>query len=383
MRLEPRRVALLTNNLFPPAEGIARHVLEIALRLDRRGFEPLIVARGTHALGWRRESIKGLPLLRYPHLPIKPFHHAFSRGPLQAWLDDGADGADLLHVHLPLLPPLHSRLQRVVTVHSPMLTDSAAIGERGLKPRLLRWNARLVSRRFEQHHLDNAERVVAVSSGVLEELDAHYRLRSPARVITNGVDTRELQPAPFERPGGPLLYVGRLGYRKGLFRLLEAVALLGSAAPILELAGEGPLAEALHARAKLLGIADRVRFLGFLRRDALIGRLASAACLINPASYETGPLTLLEGLATATPIVTTRTGLAADIEAMTLGQPPFVVGDASPLGLADAIETVLVDPQAARGRALAGRRLAERCFDWERIVDDLIETYGWVERQAA
>ncbi len=383
MRLEPRRVALLTDNPFPPAEGIARHVLEIALRLDRRGFEPLIVARGTRGLGWRRESVGGLPLLRYPHLPIKPFHHAFSRGPLQAWLDDGADGADLLHVHLPLLPPLHSRLRRIVTVHSPVLSDGAATGGRGLKPRLLQWNARLVSRRFEQHHLDNAERVVAVSSGVLAELDERYRLAAPARVITNGVDTRELQPVPVERPRGPLLYVGRLGYEKGLFRLLEAVTLLGSAAPVLELAGEGPLAEALHARARLLGIADRVRFLGFLRRDALVGRLASAACLINPASYGSGPLTLLEGLATATPIVTTRTGLAADVEAMTLGQPPFVVADAGAIGLADAIEAVLVDQGAARERALAGRRLVERCFDWERIVDDLIEAYGWVERQAA
>ncbi|MCB1882465.1 MAG: glycosyltransferase family 4 protein [Geminicoccaceae bacterium] len=384
MRLEPVRVALLTNNLLPPGEGVARHVVEVAKRLQARGFEPLIVARGEGSFGWRREGCEGVPVLRYPHLPVKPFHHALSRLPLQRWLDDGAEGADLVHVHLPLLPPLRTRLRRVVTVHSPMLTDAAAIGEGGVQPALLKLNARIFSRRLEQHHLNGAETVVAVSEGVADELAANYALKAPPRVIPNGVDTHSLRPGPrAKRANGPLLYVGRLGYRKGLFRLLEAVALLGPGAPVLELAGAGPLGEALRARARLLGIRDRVRFLGFLDRGALLDRLHAAACLVNPADYESGPLTLLEGMATATPIVTTRTGLVREIEGLSGGRPPFVAASSQPASLADAIEGVLADPHAADERAILGRRLVERHFDWESVADRLVESYGWAQRKAA
>ena len=79
-------------------------------------------------------------------------------------------------MHLPLLPPLHTRLPIIATIHSPMLADTAAIAERGLRPTLIRANARLFSRRYEQWYLDHAAQVVVVSDAVRVELEGAYRL---------------------------------------------------------------------------------------------------------------------------------------------------------------------------------------------------------------
>ncbi len=166
------RLAFLTNNVFPPREGIARHVFEVAQRLQQRGHEVTVLARGRSFARWRVSSVAGLRVRHYPHYPLQPFHHALARAEFARWLRDGADGADLLHVHLPLLPPLPTDLPIVATFHSPMLADTGAIAETGLRPALIKANARLFSRRYEQWYLDHARTVVTVSGAVRTELEA-------------------------------------------------------------------------------------------------------------------------------------------------------------------------------------------------------------------
>ncbi|MEO1018734.1 MAG: glycosyltransferase, partial [Pseudomonadota bacterium] len=96
------RIAMLTNNHFPPREGIAQHVKALATRLQARGHEVQIVARGLRGKRWKTQSCEGLAVNEFPYLPLKPFHHLATGRFLQPWLDSGAGGADLIHVHLPL-----------------------------------------------------------------------------------------------------------------------------------------------------------------------------------------------------------------------------------------------------------------------------------------
>lgn len=375
------RLAFVTNNRLPPREGIGRHVVEVATRLQARGHAVTLLARGEAFAPWAETRVAGLKVRHFPHFPLRPFHHAFARSELAAWIEAGADGADLVHAHLPLLPPLPARLPVVATFHSPMLQDTGAIAEGGLRPALIKANARLFSCRYEQWYLDHAEAVVAVSRQVAEELAAAYRLRGRRpRVVPNGVDTDFFALAPPEGRQGGLLYVGRLGYRKGLFRLLEAFAGLPYRPGLeLTLAGEGPLEAELRRRAQGLGIAGRVRFAGFLDRAGVRAELQRAACFVNPADYETGPLTLLEAMACGAPVVTTPTGLAAE---MGLGAPLLVTA-AEPAALARGIEEVLARPDAAAARARAARSLVVASFGWERAVDALERIYARRRERAA
>jgi glycogen(starch) synthase len=375
------RLAFLTNNVFPPREGVARHVFEVGQRLQQRGHEVTVLVRGRPFARWRESAVAGMRVRHVPHYPVRPFHHAMARAELGQWLRAGADGAELLHVHLPLLPPLPTDLPIVATFHSPMLADTAAISEPGLRPALIRANALLFSRRYEQWYLDRARMVVTVSGAVRTELESTYRLggRRPT-VVSNGVDTSFFGFASLKGRGPGILYVGRLGYRKGLFRLLDAFARLPTdLGRELILAGEGPLENALRRRAAALGIAGRVRFAGFLDRMGVRSELRDAACFVNPADYESGPLTVLEAMACGTPVVTTATGLAVEMGS----RPPLYLARADSQALATAMIAVLRDPDFAAVRARDARTLVATRFDWEHAVDRLEAVYGLRREQAA
>jgi glycosyltransferase involved in cell wall biosynthesis len=378
------RVALLTNNHLPPREGIGRHVIELAKRLPAHGVEPIVLAKGPSLRGWQRLEVEGVPVALYPYAPVRPFHQEAIRLVLQPWVEAGAEGADLLHLHLPLLPRLRTGLPRVVTFHSPLLADVAAIHEPGLMSAMIKANARLFGQAHEQAQIDGAAAIVAVSRNVADELTCHYRLggRRPV-VISNGVDTDFFtRSGNVPRPSrGPrtILYVGRLGYRKGLSRLLDAAALLRDLPDWrLALAGEGPLESMLRARAQALGIGGRVELLGFLDRPALRDLLHRSAVLVNPADYESGPLTLLEGMAAGVPVVTTPTGIARDLGAA----PPIVVCEPEPQALAAAIRSVLDDASGV-ARTDAARRLVRDHFAWENVAAKTAALYRSLARQAA
>ncbi len=380
------RVALVTNNHLPPREGIGRHVIELAKRLPSLGIEPIVIAKGDSIGGWQLLEVEGVPTALFPYAPIRPFHQEAIRMVLQPWLDQGADGADLLHLHLPLLPRLRTGLPRLVTFHSPLLADVAAIAEPGVKSAMIKANARVIGQAYEHSQIKAAAAIIAVSGNVRDELVRQYRLGGHLPVVVpNGVDIEAFAPsrtAGRAAVGGcrTVLYVGRLGYRKGLSRLLDAMALLADRTDWrLALAGEGPLAAGLEAQAERLEIADRVDFLGFLDRAALLSALQDAALLVNPADYESGPLTLLEAMAAGTPVVTTPTGLVGD-----LADPaPLVVAEPDALCLSRAIAGVLDDPSAAAARACSARRLVESQFAWEQVAARTVALYRSLERQAA
>lgn len=374
------RIALLTNNPFPPREGIGWHVAALAREFRTRGHEVRILARGSDPLRWQRLGFDGVACDRYPFLPLRPFHHSLARPHIAAWLAGEAAGADIVHVHLPLLPPVDVRTSVAVTVHTPMLADNAAIAEPGLAPKLMRLNARLFSRRYEQAWLDRADVLFTVSSRVAAELATHYRLgvREPI-VCPNGVDTRAFTFAPLAGREPFLLYVGRLSWRKGVARLLEAFAMLRTSGLRLVIAGEGPLRPGLEARARELGIAGRTEFLGFVGRPALQALLQRARCFVHPSDYEGFPLVLLEAMAAGAPVVTTPIGALAD-----LGRdPPLFLAGPDPRALAAAIDDCLADDAAATVRAACARALVERAFDWRIVASRVLAGYGSLLRHAA
>jgi glycosyltransferase involved in cell wall biosynthesis len=120
--------------------------------------------------------------------------------------------------------------------------------------------------------------------------------------------------------------------------------------PLLAIAGDGPLAEELRARAASLGV--EAAFLG--HRDDVAELLAAAAVFVLPSRWEGQPLILQEALRAGAAIVATRVGGIPDLvgdEAAVLVPP-----DDAP-GLAAAVRSVLTDAAlAGRLRIAASRR---------------------------
>jgi glycosyltransferase involved in cell wall biosynthesis len=148
--------------------------------------------------------------------------------------------------------------------------------------------------------------------------------------------------------------VGRLERVKRLDILLEAVARLERASPIV-VAGEGSCRAALEERARALGLADRVRWLG-LRDDA---KEIHQAFDVYVQSSETEGVSnaVLEAMALETPVVATAvggTGELIDDEVHGL-----LVPKNNPEALARAIARTLGDPAATAVRVANARRRLE------------------------
>ncbi|MBK9302769.1 MAG: glycosyltransferase [bacterium] len=288
-----------------------------------------------------------------------------------------------------LLPELRRLLRRrpdVVTLHWPNPLAAAALLASARGPgagRLTVWyHADITRQRLGAALLRPLVRRllarcdgVAVSSASLRDqspLLAPHAARTA--VIPFGID-----PGPWPaaaHPGrGPLLFVGRLVYYKGVEVLLEAVARLPGAE--LDIVGDGPLRAALAARAARPDLAGRVRLRGELDDAGLQAAIADAAALVLPSLLraETFGLVQLEAMAAGLPVVATRlpTGVA---EVTVHGETGWLVAPGDPAALAAALAELLGDPGEAARRGRAGRRRFEDRFHRDRMVAALGDWYA-------
>jgi glycosyltransferase involved in cell wall biosynthesis len=198
-------------------------------------------------------------------------------------------------------------------------------------------------------------------------VDVLPRVESRCVVVVNGVAGPPTVEAPRDAIDGPvrLLYVGRLSDRKGPADAVEAVRLLRERGVRAQLDIAGAVFPGMeHVDAALrrqvddTGLADRVRFLGFV--PTVWPCLADTDVLVVPSrTDESFGNTAVEGLLAARPVVTTRiTGL---VEATEGFDAVVTVEPSAPAEIADAIEQIVADWPRFRDAALAdASRAAQR-----------------------
>jgi len=144
-----------------------------------------------------------------------------------------------------------------------------------------------------------------------------------------------------------LLALSRLHPKKGLDTLLHALVELPGC--VLWLAGDGPLQSVLEKQAHELGVAERVRFLGW--RDDRGALLQAADICVLPSRYEPFGTVMLEAWASATPLVAAAAaGPAAFVRD---GENGLLVPVDDAVALAAALRRVQQDA-ALRARLIAG-----------------------------
>lgn len=122
-----------------------------------------------------------------------------------------------------------------------------------------------------------------------------------------GLDLAEFPYRPEGRPPHRVLGVGALAEAKGYHVLLRALGrLAGEGVPFeLELVGDGEEADRLRALARSLGIADRVRFRGWLHFDDVRRTMLEATLFVHPSTRlgDAKPNVIQEAMALGTPVV--------------------------------------------------------------------------------
>jgi len=175
-------------------------------------------------------------------------------------------------------------------------------------------------------------------------------------------------PAPQRPPGAPLaLALGRLHPNKGFDLLLDALAMTDDIH--LWIAGEGPLRADLDRQATSLGIAERVRFLGW--RDDVWALMKVADFLVCASRHEPLGNVVIEAWAAGLPVVATASdgpaGLIDDGRSGLLVPLPGQPGGGSE-ALATAMASVALDPSFRARLAQGGRQAYEAEFTEAAVV---------------
>lgn len=163
-----------------------------------------------------------------------------------------------------------------------------------------------------------------------------------------------------------VLFCGKLVRWKRPMDLLQAFNAVTRSCPearsrtYLIFAGEGARHRKLEEEAKSFGIAERVRFMGFVNQSKLPEVYAASDLLVLPSEYEAWGVVVNEAMATGIPaVVSDRVGARLDLVR------PGETGEIFPMGDIKALETVLrkfiLDGQLSKRM---GRCAQERMASW-------------------
>ena len=348
----------------PYVGGVENTVWHLSRRLVARGHRVTVVCAAEPA---GPPEVEGVRVVRLPYR-AKLGNTNLSRGIMRAVAEAKPD---LVHTHLP----------------TAWWADAAAVASRRLGvPLVLTYNNDLVgeggkgavawiyNRLVLPRLLAAADRIVVPNPAYPSPHLPPFRGKTLS--IPWGVDAAAFRPSPL--PEEPPLVVGFLaildehhGY-KGLDVLLAAGRELARRdVPFrFEVGGQRAREAGYRQLAAELGIADRVRFRGFVPEAELHAFYAGCQAFALPstdARQEGFGLVLLEAMACGRPVVTTPVvGMATAIEEAGAG---VLVPAGDPIALADALARLAADPDERREMGVRARRLVEERFAWERVTD--------------
>ena len=224
------------------------------------------------------------------------------------------------------------------------------------------------------HAMRHADRICPTSQASADELIKLFKLSEDRiEVIPNGVAEAFVQCTRNARAKeGPLVFFGRLSETKGVSDLLDAWLRM-ERAPELWLGGVGPEEAALRAKLEEAGRAERVRWLGWCAPEQMAEYLCGARAAVLPSHEESFGNTMVEAMASGTPLITTR-----------VGSIPEVVGGESHATLLspgdpDAIVRALLNlqdrPDWFEARAERAQEFARRAYSWTNTAQRYASVY--------
>jgi glycosyltransferase involved in cell wall biosynthesis len=263
----------------------------------------------------------------------------------------------------------------------------------GLDWYVMPWASRRIDRLSHQflvpRYASKAAAIIAVSE-VTRQHVMEYLPVGPDRVITvySGVDDvfRVLPDeqrlaevrAKYALPERFLLYAGAIYPPKNFTRLIRAYASVGPARglPLVVAGGENRFLSDRELREpEALGIAEWVRWSGWIDQQELAAFYALAEALLLPSLFESCGLPVLEAMAAGCPVVTTdRYGTKELAEGAAI-----LVDPESVESIAGGIQRVL-DDTPLRAELRAAGKIRSAGFQWRRCA---AESLGVLERVAA
>ena len=209
--------------------------------------------------------------------------------------------------------------------------------------------------------------LVAVSQHLKTVLEPRYPNKTV--IIRNFVDTDKVPTKPAEQPDDRresdnpyrITLVGRCVPVKRIDLFIDTIASLRTDHKLDvegSICGDGPLLETMKQYAKNKGVAQFIRFRGFVQD--MEPEWASMDALIMPSDHEGLPMTLLEALLRKVPVIAHNAGGIPEV--LDHGNSGVLVSNHSAMGYADKLAQLIKQPEMARQLAANGQNHVKREF---------------------
>ena len=255
-----------------------------------------------------------------------------------------------------------------------------------------------ISSWVERTAVEAADAVIAVSSGMRDDVLRTYPALDPNRVhvVRNGIDTDVWYPATAEAeesvltelgvdPTRPIVaFVGRITRQKGVAHLVAAAHRFSPEVQLVLCAGAPDTPEIAAEVTAAVQELSRARTGVFWVREMLpiskIREILSAATVfVCPSVYEPLGIVNLEAMACSTAVVASDVGgipeVVADHQTGLLVHYDAADPEFFESRLADAVNSLVADPERARQYGEAGRQRCIDEFSWAHIAEQTLEIY--------
>ncbi len=356
------RILRVAQTIYPDVKGGgAYHVHALSRDQAAMGHDVTVLTVDTDRTRPHVESRSGYTVVRYP-TTVDALGNDVSIGVAQHL--STADRFDVVHAHSHLYFSTNlAALARCLTETPLAITNHGLYSQNAPEwvfDRYLRTIGRWTFNRADVVFCyTDVERARLESLGVESEI----------AVVANGIDTTKFTPEGptsdlVDPESDAILFVGRVVEGKRPSVAIDALSRLNTTEPILYIAGDGPMREELCEYADRKGLSDRVVFLGQVAYEEMPELYRSGDLLVLPSRAEGVPRTVLEAMASETPVVCS----ALDQVQSVLGE----AGTTAPVddvdGFARAIEAYVSDPERRASAGRVGRERVSENHDWRETV---------------
>jgi glycosyltransferase involved in cell wall biosynthesis len=373
------RILQVISYFTPRKGGDVNVCCNISKQLAMRGHEVTVITTDLEFDNEYAESIRKLGVKVIPFSCVANISMFLMSPSIKNWLKANIYQYNVIHMH-----NFRSYQNNEVLHYAKKYNVPYVLQAHGSLPYFAKQNLKkLYDFVWGNKILHNASRVIALHKTEADQYKKMGVVEEKIDVISNGIDLSEYESLPergqfrnkyhIKDCEKIILYLGRIHNNKGIDLLIaaysELVKDLHETRLVIVGPDDGHLSELKNQTAEL-GIENKVLFTGPLFNRDKLTAFVDADVFVTP-KFSGLPVTFIEACACGIPIITTTEGDDIDWINNNVG---FVV-DYDKTQIRNAVHKILTDDALRKSFGEEGRRLVRDIYNWDNIVQELIELY--------
>ncbi len=310
----------------------------------------------------------------------KYFRKLYWTPDLKRKLRDIIESFNLVHLHSIFLWPTWTGARLAEKAKVPYIVSPRGMLVKDLIQKKNKWTKFAWIKLIERHNLEKAAAIHVTSELEKKELENFKFNFPPIYVIPNGIESETQEnTGPSSRvqdliqEKSPfILFLGRINWKKGLDRLIPAMAYIPGVNLVIAGNDEENYKPVLEKLARDSGVYERVYFVGPVYGGDKIALYKAAKVFALPSYSENFGNTVLEAMAQGCPVaVTGEVGLADSIRESGAG----VVLSGDPKSFAEGLNGLLSDFEVLKRMGERGKQVVQENFTWKFVSEKMEAEY--------